>query len=220
MTLPLELVFATRNQGKFAEMRSLLAALVASPITLLTLDHVGFAGDIEEDGVTFADNARKKALTVAKAIRRPTLADDSGLLVDALGGAPGVHSARYAGAHGDDAANRAKLLEALAALAPPRSAHFSCVLALARPVPYRDGTVGAEILAMEEGRCDGEIAREPRGQGGFGYDPLFYVPAQGRTMAELTSHEKDRISHRGHAMNRMAQRLMQLWPALLQAGPR
>jgi XTP/dITP diphosphohydrolase len=217
MTLPLELVFATRNQGKLAEMRSLLAALVPSQITLLTLDQVGFAGDIEEDGATFAENARKKALTVAKAIRRPTLADDSGLLVDALGGAPGVHSARYAGAHGDDAANRAKLLEVLTAVPPPRPAHFSCVLALARPVPYG---VGAEILATEEGRCDGEIAREPRGQGGFGYDPLFYVPAQGRTMAELASHEKDRISHRGLAMHRMAQRLVQLWPALLQAGPR
>ncbi|HEX2569520.1 MAG TPA: RdgB/HAM1 family non-canonical purine NTP pyrophosphatase [Polyangia bacterium] len=217
MTLPLELVFATRNQGKLGEMRTLLAALVASPVTLLTLDEVGFTGDVEEDGATFADNARKKALTVAKAVRRPTLADDSGLLVDALGGAPGVHSARYAGAHGNDAANRAKLLEALAAVPSPRPAHFSCVLALARPIPYG---AGVEILAMEEGRCDGEIAREPRGQGGFGYDPLFYVPAQGRTMAELASHEKDRISHRGQAMNRMAQRLVQLWSALLQAAPR
>jgi XTP/dITP diphosphohydrolase len=208
-------VFATRNQGKVAELRSLIASLIPRPITLLTLDQVGFASDVEEDGTTFADNARKKALAVALATRRPTLADDSGLLVDALGGAPGVHSARYAGLHGDDAANCTKLLAALAAVPPPRPAHFSCVLALARPTLR-----GVEILALEEGRCEGEIAYEPRGQGGFGYDPLFFVPAQGRTMAELDPQEKDRISHRGRAMGRIVQRLVDLWPALLQAAAR
>lgn len=148
----------------------------------------------EEDGETFAENAIKKARAAALASGEMTLADDSGLEVDALNGAPGVHSARYAGDKGS-AANMKKLLGALESVPEGmRSARFRCVLALVDP----KGPLGEEVL-LAEGRCEGTIARDPRGTGGFGYDPIF-VPEGGEwTMSELSDAEKDAISHRGKA---------------------
>lgn len=189
---PVELVFATRNAGKLGELRALVAGL---PITLRTLDEVGFTGEVVEDAGTFEGNACKKALEVARSTGRLTLADDSGLEVDALGGLPGVGSARFGGEPRSDERNRQQLLAALEGVALPRPARFRSVIVLARA----DG-----VLALAQGTCEGEILDAPRGTSGFGYDPLFYVPSLGRTMAELAMDEKNRISHRGQAMRRMA----------------
>lgn len=162
--------------------------------------------DVEEDGETFAENALKKAREIAEQLGVPALADDSGLTVDSLDGAPGVYSARYSGEHGNDAANNEKLLRELArvvggtqpALGHPQAmsrGRFVCALALYNP----DGTPPAQTEAY----CEGLILQEPRGEHGFGYDPLFYVPELGRTMAELTTEEKNRISHRAKALQAM-----------------
>jgi XTP/dITP diphosphohydrolase len=162
---------------------------------------------VEEDGETFCDNAVKKATVIAKAIGEWALADDSGLEVDALGGAPGVYSARYAGLdhHGErnDRENNAKLLKELAGVPiSRRTARFRSVIALASP----EGKVWTA-----EGICEGYIGLEPRGEKGFGYDPLFYLPEYGLTMAELTEEEKNRISHRAKAMERFL-------PLLIEVG--
>lgn len=147
--------------------------------------------EIVEDGLTFFDNALKKARTISARTGETVLADDSGLEVEALGGEPGIHSARYAGDRADDAANIGKLLGALAGLPPERrKAAFCCVLVLYRP----DGTF--ESFA---GRWEGRIAESPSGEGGFGYDPVFFLPEAGVTAAELPSREKNRISHRALA---------------------
>ena len=196
------LVFATRNAGKLTELGALIADLA---IDVCSLDDLGVTGEVVEDGETFHDNARKKAVAARDATGLIALADDSGLEVDALGGAPGVRSARYAGDHlqgrASDDANNARLLGALANTTAPRTARFRCVLALARP--------GQEVL-FAEGTCEGTIAASPRGSLGFGYDPLFIVEGTNRTLAELALDEKNRFSHRGHAMRALVSALRTL----------
>jgi XTP/dITP diphosphohydrolase len=179
------LVLATRNEGKAREM----TALLGGGFTLITLTEAGFAGNIEEDGRTFAENASIKAETVCRALNASVLADDSGLVVDALDGAPGVYSARYAGKHGDDAANNALLLKQLRDTPAPRLARYVCALALARP--------GLPTLTAE-GACEGEIGFAPDGAGGFGYDPLFIY--HGESFARMSADAKNRISHRAAAI--------------------
>jgi XTP/dITP diphosphohydrolase len=191
-----KLLFATGNRHKLRELSELVAPLgieVCSPAD------VGGLPDVEEDRDTFAGNAEKKARAALAVTGLASLADDSGLEVDALGGAPGVLSARFAGAGHDDAANNAKLLDALAGVPDAkRSARFRCVLALV-------GEHGA--LTLAEGTCEGTIAHAPRGQHGFGYDPLFLVGGGPRTLAEFSAEEKHRVSHRGHAMRALAKSL-------------
>ncbi len=189
----MDIVLASRNRRKAAELVGLLAGL---PVTVRTLEEFPGVAAAVEDGLTFADNAVKKAVHAARATGLPALADDSGLEVDALGGEPGVRSARYAGEGAVDEANNAKLLAALAGVpAADRTARFRCVIALASP----EGA--AETV---EGACEGLVADAPRGRAGFGYDPLFYYPPLGRTFAELTPGEKQRVSHRGKAMTAAA----------------
>ena len=189
-----DVVLASRNRGKLRELERLLAEELGDVIALCTLDDIGFTAEIEENGTTFAENALIKAKAIAD-LGYVALADDSGLCVDALGGAPGVYSARYAGVHGDDAANNALLLENLKGQ-KERAAAFVSVFACAFP----DGS--APIVA--EGRAPGVILEEQRGEGGFGYDPLFYVPLMGKTFAELSAEEKNAISHRGMAVRAFA----------------
>jgi XTP/dITP diphosphohydrolase len=185
----MELLVATRNLGKLKEIRALLAPL---QVTVRGLADFPELPEIVEDGLTFAANAEKKAATIARLTGCPTLADDSGLEVAALGGAPGIHSARYAGADADDAANNRKLLAALAELPPrQRAAAFVCVMALCAP----DGS-----CRTFAGRLEGEIIDKARGTEGFGYDPLFVVAGQQRTLAEIPLAEKNRISHRAQAL--------------------
>ncbi|KAB0666556.1 XTP/dITP diphosphatase [Oryzomonas japonica] len=183
-----ELVVATRNRGKLVEIQALLAGLVAS--VRCADDFAGFP-DTVEDGATFAENALKKAREAASFSGLPALADDSGLVVDALEGRPGVYSARFAGEGAGDAANNAKLLTELAGVPPEsRTAAFVCTLAFVTP---------AGDTHLFTGRVGGRILDAARGEGGFGYDPLFLVDGCDRTMAELGVDEKNRISHRGQA---------------------
>lgn len=186
----LEMVLATRNAGKAAELKALLRARYGAKITLLTLSEIGFEGDIEETGQTFAENALLKARAAAAASGKIGLGDDSGLVVPALGGAPGIYSARYAGEHGNDEKNNALLLQNLSGKTD-RRAFFECVLACALPN-------GGDFTVS--GRCEGIILESPRGRNGFGYDPLFYVPGLGKTLAEMSGEEKNAISHRGAAV--------------------
>jgi XTP/dITP diphosphohydrolase len=183
------LLVATHNPGKVAEYDDILRA---AGIEYLTLDEVGIADDVPETGNTFRENAILKAVAYAKQSGLLTLADDSGLEVDALGGKPGVLTARYGGP-GLTAADRYQLLLRNLAGVPAseRTARFHCVVALAGP----DGA----LLGTTDGVIEGEIAREPNGQGGFGYDPVFYLSDYGLTMAQLPADEKHRISHRGRA---------------------
>lgn len=192
------LVFATRNRGKLVELRELLPG-----VEVRSLDDV-HVPEVVEDKDTFAGNATKKAREVSAATGLPALADDSGLEVDALGGAPGVYSARYAGEGHDDAANNAKLLAALAGVpADKRTARFHSVLALADVT----GPLGAETITAD-GTCEGVILDAPRGTGGFGYDPLFYSPELGMTFAEAGVGPKSDLSHRARAMQAIKQRLL------------
>ena len=195
----MKLLVATGNQGKMKEIQSLLGD---SSIDLFGLDQLTDPLEVVEDGDTFSANARKKALEMAKFSGFLTLADDSGLVVDALNGAPGVFSARYAGEKSDDTANNAKLLQELDAVADEkRQAAFHCVIALAWP----DGR-----CETYDGQVSGLIMRGERGTGGFGYDPLFMVPEYGKTMAELPSAIKNRISHRGMALRKVIPLLIKL----------
>jgi XTP/dITP diphosphohydrolase len=187
----IRLLVATRNRGKLREIEALVREGGIEGLTLETLADHPEIGEIEETGETFEENARTKAETAARSAGTWALGEDSGLVVSALGGAPGVRSARYAGGHGDDAANNAKLLQDLAS-APDRRAHYVCVAALARP--------NGKVVAVARGTCDGAIASKPRGSGGFGYDPLFLPEGDRRTMAELTPAEKGALSHRGRAL--------------------
>lgn len=185
----MKLVLATRNQGKVREMSELLGP---QGIEIISLAEFPELGDVEEDGDTFRENAIKKASAVCEQTGLMALADDSGLEVDALDGAPGVHSARFAGEPKDDAANNRKLLDLLSGVPPEqRTARFRCVIAIAVP----DGWA-----YTADGTCEGVIAEEPRGSGGFGYDPLFYLPEYGKTFAELDLETKNKISHRGRAL--------------------
>ncbi|WP_437674352.1 RdgB/HAM1 family non-canonical purine NTP pyrophosphatase [Sorangium sp. So ce131] len=189
---PLRLLAATSNRGKLVELRSLLADL---PIEVRSLAEVlPTAPPVVEDGATFLDNALLKARAGVLRSAMVTLAEDSGLEVDVLGGRPGVYSARFAGEGATDAENNAALLAALEQVPDDRPrARFRCVMVLLDP---RSG--GEPIVT--EGRCEGWISRQAKGTGGFGYDPLFVVGAYGRTMAELAEAEKNRVSHRGKAM--------------------
>jgi XTP/dITP diphosphohydrolase len=181
------LVLATRNTGKTAEIIELLRH---HPVRIRNLNDFGPIPAIEEDGTTFEENAYKKASMTARFLGLPALADDSGLIVEALGGAPGVHSARYAGPDADDTQRCRKLLDALG-YTPHRNARFECVISIAVPS-------GAALTY--EGRCEGVITREPVGQNGFGFDPVFFYPDLNRTFAQLSMEEKGRVSHRGKAL--------------------
>ena len=195
----MKLLVATGNQGKLKEINRLLAD---APIEIVGLDQLIDPPEVIEDGDTFMANARKKAQEMAQFSGMLTLADDSGLVVDALDGAPGVYSARYAGEPVDDAANNAKLLSELQDVADEnRQAAFHCVMALAWP----DGR-----CETYDGQVSGLIMRGERGTGGFGYDPLFIVPEYGKTMAELPLEIKNRISHRGTALRKVIPLLQEL----------
>ncbi len=184
------LVIATRNPGKTAEIRNLLSGF---PIDIKNLDDFGPLPDVEENGETFDDNAYKKASVASRMLGLPALADDSGLIVEALNGAPGVLSARYAGKNATDLERCATLLEAMQPH-KKRSAAFECVISIAVPS-------GAALTY--EGRCEGHITLEPQGANGFGYDPVFFFPPLKRTFAELSMEEKSRVSHRGHALREL-----------------
>ena len=187
-----ELVLASGNKGKLAEFQRLLEGLDVQIHSMKAYPEIG---EIVEDGSTFAENALIKARAVCKATGKPAMADDSGLAVDALNGAPGIYSARFAGEQRSDADNNAKVLQLLEGVEDnKRTARFFCVIAIVLP-DGREYTV--------EGTCEGTILRALRGEGGFGYDPLFYVESLDKTFAELTMEEKNRISHRGNA-NRKA----------------
>jgi XTP/dITP diphosphohydrolase len=195
-----EIVVATMNTGKVAEIAAALAML---PVTILSLRDFTGVTEAVENGDSFAANAALKAAHYSLCTGKPCLADDSGLEVDALHGAPGVYSARYAGGGASDAANNRKLLADMTDILPEnRSARFCCVLAYVDP----DGT-----LLMAEGTLEGAILREPKGNGGFGYDPLFLIPALEKTMAEISLTEKNAISHRGQAMQNMATKLVRFY---------
>ena len=189
-----KLVLATHNQGKLRELRELLRGQIPGlDVDTDVLDAGAIdAPDVAETGVTFAENARLKAHAVAQFSGALAIADDSGLAVDVLGGAPGIFSARWAGAHGDDQANLNLLLAQLADSAPePRGARFVCAAALASP----DGSLDI----VEEGTLEGTLFTEPRGEGGFGYDPILQPMGMEVSCAELSSSEKNAISHRGNA---------------------
>jgi XTP/dITP diphosphohydrolase len=208
-----EIVIATGNRHKFRELRALLAVrgIRWRPLA----DYAGVPA-VRETGRTFEANAVKKALAVARATGQLALADDSGLEVAALGWGPGVRSARFAGAHGDDELNNRKLLHALRGLSGDRRlARYRCVLALAEPPPSRwrrsagrggrsARSGGAGVLAVTRGTWAGRIAETPRGRRGFGYDPVFLVPGTGKTVGQLPASLKQRLSHRAHAARRMA----------------
>ncbi len=190
-----KIVVATKNPGKIREMTTAFREL---PVELVALASFGSLPDAVEDGATFAANSEIKARFYMQATGVACLADDSGLEVEVLGGAPGVHSARFAGYHADDAANNAKLLDELTRVGRAQSAAaYRCVLAFV-------DTNGRSLLAS--GSCPGTVKKEPRGVGGFGYDPYFYIE-ENKTMAELTLQEKDKISHRGNALREMAKLL-------------
>ncbi len=184
------LVIATRNRGKSAEIKRYLDRF---PVKVRNLNEFGPLPEVVEDGRTFEENAYKKASFTAKMLGLPALADDSGLEVKALGGKPGVYSARYAGPNANDAANNAKLLDALAGV-EDRRARFCCVLSLAVP---------AGPALTYEACCNGTILETPRGANGFGYDPLFHYAPAAKTFAEMTIEEKSLVSHRGKALSEL-----------------
>lgn len=190
----MKIVIASNNQKKIKELREILSKSLGLDFTLLSLSDIGFSEEIEETGKTFEDNAIIKAEAVAKR-GYITIADDSGLFVDILCGEPGVYSARYAGEPSNDQKNNEKLLAKIkkAGETFPTSARFVSVIACINP---ENGKV-----LVARGECEGQIIDTPRGENGFGYDPLFYCPTQGKTFAELSSDEKNQISHRARALS-------------------
>ncbi len=187
-THTMQLLIATHNRGKLREFAEIFSGM---PFELITLDDAGITHDVEETGETFEENARLKAVTYAAQSGLLALADDSGLQVDALGGEPGVYSKRYAGEGKSDAERNAYLLEKISGVPrEKRTARFRCVIVIANP----QGETWTS-----EGTCEGEIAYAPRGTNGFGYDPIFVVREANLHMAELSSEEKNRVSHRGRA---------------------
>jgi XTP/dITP diphosphohydrolase len=183
------LLLATNNKGKIAEMKALLDT---SGLILHTPADLGLALEIPEDGQTYAENASKKALAFAQASRMVALGDDSGLEVDALGGQPGLHSHRFCPLpDATDADRRKYLLDRLQGFPPPWRAHFRATVAVALP---------SGELQLAAGQCDGEIIPRELGTNGFGYDPIFFIPELGRTMAQLEMEEKNRLSHRARAV--------------------
>ena len=190
----MKLILATNNAHKVTEMKAILAPFFDE---ILSMRESGLDHETVEDGETFMENAVKKARELAELSGCCAIADDSGLCVDALGGAPGIYSARFSGTHGDDAANRRVLLEKLEGNTN-RAAHFTCAIALAWP----DGR-----LLTSEDYLYGEIAYEERGENGFGYDSLFLLPERGLRTAEISPEEKNRISHRGKALRGLVKKL-------------
>lgn len=198
-----KVLLGSGNAGKLSELRDLLQPLAVELIGLADLKER--PGEAPETGATFRDNALQKARHYARATGETVIADDSGLCVDALGGAPGIHSARYSG-QGGDAANNARLLAELAGVPPERrGASYHAVIVVVR---------GDELLLEAEGRCSGVILEAPRGSAGFGYDPLFFVPELGKTFAEIPAAIKHGISHRGQALRRIVSEWPRIQPAL------
>ncbi|MCY7946534.1 XTP/dITP diphosphatase [Bacillus atrophaeus] len=196
MIIMKEAIIATHNPGKVKEFKDILAP---KGYDVKSLADIGFLEEIEETGHTFEENAVLKAEAVAKAVNKMVIADDSGLSVDNLGGSPGVYSARYAGEQKDDMANINKVLQELKGIEKEqRTARFRCALAVSIP--------GKETKTVE-GHVEGYIAEEPKGENGFGYDPIFIVKDKDKTMAELTSDEKNKISHRANALKKLSQLL-------------
>jgi len=194
----MKLLIASRNRGKVLEIRALLGLALQKVVEVVTLAELPNTEQPLEDGKTFSENARLKALHYSKAHRILCIADDSGLAVDALGGLPGVRSARFSGEGASDAANNAHLLHELAPFARPWNAAFVCVAAAALP---------NRVVAEATGKVEGEILPEGRGRDGVGYDPLFFVPSLGKTMAELSTAEKNRFSHRGCALRALIEEM-------------
>ena len=192
----MKIVFASGNAHKIKEVAKILSECAGGEVfEILSLKDIGFEGDIVEDGATFEENALIKARTVAK-LGYPCFADDSGLMVDALGGAPGIYSARYTGVHGSDEDNNELLLKNLQSVPDEkRTARYACAIAYSSPS-------GEEFTVTDY--CEGVILRSYRGNGGFGYDPLFYVKEYEKTLAEVTPEEKHAISHRGKAIRAFA----------------
>ena len=201
-----ELLVATTNQGKFAEVQAFLKSL---PLTILSLESLSKWPAVVEDGATFEENALKKAHALSEYSGMLTLADDSGLEVDALNGAPGIYSARYAGEGGSDDQNNKKLLSELTGVPEEkRSGRFVCALALCAPEAQ-----GVKEWTVRES-CEGRIAFDLRGRNGFGYDPLFYYPPFGKTFGEIDRETKATVSHRGKALKKLAE----LLPSLVDLG--
>ena len=190
----MKLILASNNAHKLVEIRAILGSEFDE---ILSMKEAGIVHETVEDGSTFLENAEKKAREIMEISGCCALADDSGLCVEALGGAPGIYSARYAGEHGDDKANNRKLLRELEGV-EDRRAHFACAMVLVRP----DGSV-----VRAEGRMDGVIAFEESGENGFGYDPLFYLPERGITNGQLSPEEKNAISHRAKALHALVKKL-------------
>lgn len=192
----MKVVLATRNQGKIREFQKRFSEIGWEVIPVADIADIP---EPKETGTTFRENALQKARYYAEAVNLPVLSDDSGIIADVLGNEPGVYSARYAGVHGNDEANNQKLVEVLRSYrGEARRGHYMCVIAVVWPN-------GREITA--EGRCNGIIRDFYKGTGGFGYDPLFYLPEFGKTMAELSMEEKNKISHRGKAVDAMLKKL-------------
>lgn len=188
------IVLATRNKGKTRELKALLKPF---PIDIKNLDDFGPIPEVIEDGTTFDDNAYKKACFTARVLGHAAMADDSGLCVEALNGAPGIYSARFAGNNATDADNVHKMLQELENK-KNRNAAFQCVISIAVPT-------GAALTY--EGECKGIITSKPTGNNGFGYDPLFFYPGLNKTFAQLTIEEKSRVSHRGKALSQIAEEM-------------
>ena len=204
----MKIVLASRNKKKIKELETLLASASSIQVEVLSLDDIGYTDEIEENGASFEENALIKA-SVPASLGYIGIADDSGLTVDALGGAPGIYSARYSGENADDAANNAKLLREMRDVPDAeRGGGFvsvvACVLPAGMekeiPAAVRAESRGGFRAFTVRGECRGTILHEAHGEGGFGYDPLFFVAEKGRTFAELSAEEKNAISHRGHAM--------------------
>lgn len=192
----MKVILATHNQGKIREFQKRFSEIGWEAIPISDIADIP---EPEETGTTFRENALQKARYYAEAVNLPVLSDDSGIIADVLGNEPGVYSARYAGVHGNDEANNQKLVEVLRPYRrEARRGHYMCVIAVVWPD-------GREITA--EGRCNGIIRDFYKGTGGFGYDPLFYLPEFGKTMAELSMEEKNKISHRGKAVDAMLKKL-------------
>ena len=192
----MRIILATKNKGKIREFREALAEIGWEGVPL---SEVADVPEPEETGSTFMENALQKARAYAEAVGMPVLSDDSGIIADVLGDEPGIYSARYAGAHGDDEANNQKLIERLRPYSgDDRRAHYVCAVALVFPD-------GQSVTA--EGTCEGILRDFYAGTGGFGYDPLFYLPQFGKTMAEISLAEKNSISHRGKALRKLMEKL-------------
>lgn len=208
MSTDAKIVLASHNAKKLKELREVLAGAIDGfdPALVVSSAELGLTDPVE-DGVSFEENALIKARSAARESGLIAIADDSGLAVDILGGSPGIFSARWSGRHGDDAANNALLLAQLADIAPAhRGAQFVC--AAAAVIPHSDGGSAREVVEL--GTMRGALLREPRGEGGFGYDPLFVAEGYEKTSAELTAEEKNAISHRGKAFRALAGRLASL----------